>query len=208
MPTIDAGLVLGGDRGVLAGAERYVEQSGLDHRGEVEQPLGEVGRSDVGDRHAGPVEDPLGQPVVGRGVALGVLPGGHLRHVDEAIDAGLLRGLGEVSRRLQDAGADGVDEVGPLHAVQRGSHLPEVEQVAVDDLDPTILEPLRPLVLPVGQRPDPVAAGQQFVDRRPAGVARRAGDQDFALNHLNSPSESVKIIIDIQMVGGAILDVN
>ena len=84
---------------------------------------------------AGPVEDPLGQPVIGRGVALGVLPGGLLRHVDDAVDAGLLRGLGEVRRRLQDAGADGVDEVGPLHAVQRGTHLPEVEQVAVDDLD-------------------------------------------------------------------------
>jgi hypothetical protein len=127
---------------------------------------------------------------------------------DEAVDAGLLGGLGEIRRRLQDAGADGVDEVGTLHAVQRGFHLPEVEQVAVNDLGPTILELLRPLVLPVGQRPDPVAAGQQFIDRRPAGVARRAGDQDFALNHLYSPSESVKIQIDIQMVSDAILDVN
>ena len=179
-----AALVLGGDRGVLAGAERHVEQPGLDHRGEVEQPLGEVGRPDVGDRQARPVEDPLGQPVVGRGVALGVLPGGLLRHVDDAVDARLLRGLGEIRRRLQDAGADGVDEVGPLHAVQRGADLAEVEQVAVDDLDAPLLEPLRPVVLPVGQRPDLVAAGQQFVDRRPAGVPRRAGDQDLARESL------------------------
>jgi hypothetical protein len=53
----DAALVLGGDRGMLAGAERHVEQAGLDHRGEVEQPLGEVGRPDVGDRQPRPVED-------------------------------------------------------------------------------------------------------------------------------------------------------
>ena len=121
----DAALVLGRDRGVLAGAERHVEQPGLDHRGEVEQPLGEVGRPDVGDRQPRPVEDPLGEPVIGRGVALGVLPGGLLRHVHDAVDAGLLRGLGEIRRRLQDAGADGVDEVGPLHAAQRGRTWPK-----------------------------------------------------------------------------------
>ena len=112
--------------------------------------------------------------MIGRGVALGVLPGGLLRHVDDAVDAGLLRGLGEIGRRLQDPGADGVDEVGPLHAVQRGTHLAEVEQVAVDDLDAPILELLRPVVLTVGQRPDLVASCQQLVDRRPAGVPRRA----------------------------------
>ncbi|MGF6754000.1 hypothetical protein [Paraburkholderia sp. GAS42] len=55
----DAALVLGGDRGVLAGAERHVEQAGLDHRSDVQQPLGEVGRPDVGDRQSRPVEDPV-----------------------------------------------------------------------------------------------------------------------------------------------------
>ena len=120
-----AALVLGRDRGVLAGAERHVEQPGLDHRGEVEQPLGEVGRPDVGDGQPRPVEDPLGQPVVGRGVALGVLPGGLLRHVDDAVDARLLRGLGEIRRRLKDAGADGVDEVGPLDAASAARTWPK-----------------------------------------------------------------------------------
>src|SRR5262245_385158 len=65
----DAAPVLGGDRGVLAGAERHVEHAGLDHRGEVQQPLREVGRPDVDDRQPRPVEDPLGEPVVGRSVA-------------------------------------------------------------------------------------------------------------------------------------------
>src|SRR5262249_50373728 len=45
-----ASLILGSDRGVLAGAERYVEYASLDHRGDVQQPLSEVGRPDVGDR--------------------------------------------------------------------------------------------------------------------------------------------------------------
>ena len=146
--------------------------------------------------------------MVGRGVAFGVLAGRLLRHVDDAIHARLLRGLGEIRRRLKNAGADGVDEVGPLHSAQRGADLAEVEQIAVDDLDAPLLEPLRPVILPVGQRPDLVAAGQQFVDRRPAGVPRRAGDQDLALNHLNSPLEATKIVLDIQMVGCHNLDVN
>ena len=46
----------------------------------------------------------------------------------------------KVRRRLQDAGADGIDEVGPLDAVERSPHLAEVEKVAEDDLDPAILE--------------------------------------------------------------------
>ena len=66
-------LVLGRDRCVLTGAERHVKDASLDHRGDVKQPLGEVGRSDVGDGEARPVEDPLGQPVVGRRVAFRVL---------------------------------------------------------------------------------------------------------------------------------------
>src|SRR5262249_2212173 len=107
-------------------------------------------------------------------------------------------------RRLKNAGADGVDEVGPLHSAQRGADLAEVEQIAVDDLDAPLLEPLRPVILPVGQRPDPVAAGQQFVDRRPAGVPRRAGDQDLAMNHLNPPLEATTIVVDVQVVGAVV----
>ncbi len=158
--------------------------------------------------YPGPVEDPLGEPVVGRGVAPGVLPRRLLRHVDDAVDAGLLRGLGEVRRRLQDAGADRIDEVGPLDAVERGANLPEVEEVAVDDLDPAILELLRAVVLTVGQCPDLMAPCQQLIDRRPPGVPRRAGDQNLAGDHLNSPLRLRKIVVDIQMVGGWVLDVN
>ena len=132
--------VIGGDRSVPAGAERDVEQPLADHRGHIEEPLGEVRGPDVGDRHAGPVEDPLGQPVKCRSMALRVLSGGNLRHVHDAIDAGFLRRLGELSRRLDDPRADGVDEVGPLDAAQRRAHLAEVEEVAVDDLDPALLE--------------------------------------------------------------------
>jgi hypothetical protein len=68
--------------------------------------------------------------------------------------------LGEIRRRLKNAGAYGVDEVGPLHSPQRGADLAEVEQIAIDELDALFLEPLRPVILAVGQRPDLVAAGQ------------------------------------------------
>jgi hypothetical protein len=36
----------------------------------------------------------------------------------------------------------------------------------------------------------------------------RSGDQDLALDHLPSLLEHAKIMVDIQMVGSAVLDVN
>ena len=107
-------LVLGGNRRVVAGSERHMQRPFADLRGELQQPLREVGGPDVGDRQPGPVEDALGKPVIGRRMALRVFASGDLRHVHDAVDPGLLRGLGEVGRRLQDPRADGVDEVGPL----------------------------------------------------------------------------------------------
>ena len=51
------------------------------------------------------------------------------------------------------------------------------------DLDAPLLEPLRPVILRVGQRPDLVAAGQQLIDCSPASIPRRAGDQNCSLAH-------------------------
>ena len=48
--------------------------------------------------------------------------------------------------------------------LQRGTHLAEVEEVSVDDLDATILGYVRALVIHVGQCPDLMAASQQFID--------------------------------------------
>jgi predicted DsbA family dithiol-disulfide isomerase len=53
----------------------------------------------VRDGDPRPVEHPLGDPVVPRGVAQGVFPGGDLRHVHDRLDPGLLGCLGKVGRR-------------------------------------------------------------------------------------------------------------
>ena len=40
---------------------------------------------------------------------------------------------------------------------------------------------------------DAVAACQQLINRRPSGVPRRPGDQDFALTHWNSPPMPLRL---------------
>jgi len=126
----------------------------------------------VGDGEAGPVEDPLRQPVVVHGVALGVLAGADLRHVHDAVDAGLLRGLGEVGRRLDDPGADGVAEIRTLDPLHRCTNGARVEEIAEHDLSPQFLESLRPGVLPVGQRSHVAPARQELLDRCPRRCSR------------------------------------
>jgi hypothetical protein len=100
-------LVNGGDRGVAPGAKRHVQQSVPDHRGNVEKPLGEERGPDVGDVQAGPVEDPLGKPVKFHGMAFRVLSGSLLRHIHDAVDARLDRGLGELGGSLDIPGLRG-----------------------------------------------------------------------------------------------------
>src|SRR5438034_1579694 len=109
--------------------------------------------------------------MVAHSVALCVLSGGDLRHVHHAVDAGLLRGLGEVSRRLDDPGADGVAEIRTLDPLHRRTNGAEVEKIAEHDLSPQFLESLRPGVLPVGQCPH--VAPALFMPTLPAGIAAK-----------------------------------
>jgi hypothetical protein len=76
---------------------------------------------------------------------------------------------------------------------------------SVDDLDATILKFLRALVIRVGQRPDLMAASQQFIARRPSGVARRPGDQDLAMKHWNSQVNFSKMLTVIELANMGII---
>src|SRR5262245_64144897 len=114
----------------------------------------------MGDRKSGPVEDPFGQPVILCRMTLRVLAGGDLRHVYHAVDAGLLRGLCEVGRRLDDPRADGVAEIRTLDPLHRRTNGVEVEKIGEHDLSPQLLASLRPGVLPVGLRPTMAPARQ------------------------------------------------
>jgi hypothetical protein len=64
----------------------------------------------------------------------------------------------------------------------------DLAEMLIDDLGPKLLKAFRSLILRMGQTPHPVAASQRFLDRCAAAVTRRSGDQDFALDHTDSPS--------------------
>ena len=151
----------------------------------------------MGDGDPRPVEHLLGDPVVPGGVALGVLPGGDLRHVNDCLDPGLPSRLGEVGRRLDDPGADRVDEVRPADALYRRTHRIQVEVVAGDHLHARVFEPLRAVVEAVDEGPDLVAFLQQLLDRVPAGVARCPGDQELCRVHPESSGKPVNMSLDI-----------
>src|SRR5258708_23194273 len=153
-PDNKASLVLGRDRSVLPCCIKRREHSTLaDHRREVEQPLGEERRSEVDRRYARPIEYALAQPMLTGGFARRIAACGYHGHVDDDLDAGFLGSLCELSGRLHEAWADRVAEVGTLHSVQRRTHGVEIEEVAKHDLSAKLLQLLRSLVGPMGERP-------------------------------------------------------
>ena len=132
MPGDDAGLVLGRDRGVLAGRRTAGERPGVDHRGEVNEPFGEERRPQVRDGDRLTSRTPARRPS-GRGRRGSSRPGApRSATCSPPLDAGLPGRLGEVGGRLDDPGADRVDEVGPADALYRRPHRVQVEVVAGD----------------------------------------------------------------------------
>ena len=117
-------------------------------------------------------------------MTLCVLSGRDLRHVHNAFNAGFLGGLGEEGSSLNDPGTDGVAKVSPCDASKRRSDVIQVEKITEHDFGTEPLEPLRPVVLSMGQGSDMVPAGQYLLNGCPAGVPGRAGDQNFSLAHV------------------------
>src|SRR5262249_23959411 len=125
-------------------------------------------------------------------MTLCVLAGRDLRHVHDAVDAGLLRGLGEVGRRLDDPSADGVAKVSPYDALKRRSDVIQVEKITEHASGTQPLEPLRPVVLSMGQGSDMVPAGQYLLNGCRASVPGRSGDQKCSPTHGWLPPEYVR----------------
>src|SRR5260370_8890605 len=84
-------------------------------------------------------------------MTLCVLAGRDLRHVDHAFNAGFLGGLGEEGSSLNDPGTDGGAKVSPCDASERRSDIVQVEKITEHDFGTQPLEPLRPVVLSMGQ---------------------------------------------------------
>src|SRR5262249_55891247 len=116
-------------------------------------------------------------------MTLCVLSGRDLRHVHHAFNAGLLGGLGEEGSSLNDPGTDGVAKVSPCDASKRRSDIILVEKITEHDFGTQPLEPLRPVVLSMGQGSDMVPAGQHLLSGCPASVPGRSGDQKCLLTH-------------------------
>src|SRR5262249_18826401 len=109
-------------------------------------------------------------------MTLCVLSGRDLRHVHHASNAGFLGGLGEDGSSLNDPGTDGVAKVRPCDASKRGRDVIQVEKTPERDFGTQPREPLRPVVLSMGQGSDMVPAGQYLLNGCPASVPGRSGD--------------------------------
>src|SRR5258708_5017714 len=125
-------------------------------------------------------------------MTLCVLAGRDLRHVHHACNAGFLGGLGEECSSLNDPGTDGVTKVSPCDASKRRSDVIQVEKITERDFGTEPLEPLRPVVLSMGQGSDMVPAGQQLFDRMAAGVACGARHQESLPGHERSPLKMLR----------------
>src|SRR5216683_395379 len=107
-------------------------------------------------------------------MTLCVLAGRDLRHVHHAFNVDFLGGLGEDGSRLNDPGADGVAKVSSCDASKRRSDVIQVEKITEHDFGAEPLEPLRPVVLSMGQGSDMVPAGQHLLSGCPASVPGRS----------------------------------
>ena len=84
---------------------------------------------------------------------------------------------------------DGVAKVSPDHALKRRSDVIQVEKITEHDFGTEPLEPLRPVVLSMGQASDMVPAGQHLLNGCPASVPGCSGDQKCSPTHAWLPPE-------------------
>src|SRR6516165_2814679 len=116
-------------------------------------------------------------------MTLCVLSGRDLRHVHHASNAGSFCGLGEDGSSLNDPGTDGVAKISPCDASKRRSDVIQVEKITEHDFGTEPLEPLRPVVLSMGQGSDMVPAGEHLLNSCPASVPSRSGNQKCSPTH-------------------------
>ena len=88
------------------------------------------------------------------GVARRISARRDLRYVHDRLDASLFRRLRELCGRLNQAGLDRIDEIGPIHALEGLADSVELEQVADDDLRPELAKVFGPLVRPMDEGAD------------------------------------------------------
>ena len=143
----------------------------------IEQPFEEVGRAQVRDGEPRPVQHLLGDEMVAAGMALRMPVGRALGQVDHMRDPGLLRGLREVDRRVDQPGLHRPDHVGGIDAIHRGDDRVDLQEITYGDPGSLLRERRRALVLAMDQGADIQAERDRLPDRGPAGVAGGTRDQ-------------------------------
>src|ERR1700751_3946345 len=120
-------------------------------------------------------------------VALGIFPRGDLRQVDNGLETRPLGRVREVSRRLDEPGANRITEIGGAGAGRRSDGVVVLQEVTNHDLRARAPKRLGTLVLLVDQRADRMPLLQKTLDRVAAGLAGRSSDQKFLCAHRCSP---------------------
>ena len=204
----DAALIIRGDRGMSALADGHAQDTLLQvgQLPRVEEPFQEVGRPQVYDVQPGPVEDLFGDEGITTRLTRRPPVRGPLGLVEHRRDAGLLRGLGEVHRGMDEAGRHRPDEVGRIHALHCRSNGVDVEQVSLHDLGAEGGQGVRTFVHAVDQG----THGEPQLDRlghgRAAGIPGRTGDQDGLRNGRIGHRYPSRQMITVRPLSGPLCD--
>ena len=89
---------------------------------------------DVDGRNARPVEKAFGDPVVARGVALGIFPRRNLRHVYNDFERRPLGRVRKIRRCLNESRADGIAKISRSGAGCRPDYVVVLQQFTDHDL--------------------------------------------------------------------------
>jgi hypothetical protein len=84
---------------------------------------------------------------------------------------------------LEQAGLDGIGQIGRADTFHRGADRIDILEIADNDLCALFLERRRPIVPAMDHRPDIEAARDRLPDGGTAGLAAGAGDQYCAGHH-------------------------
>jgi hypothetical protein len=146
------------------------------------------GRSD-----ARPVEKAFGDPVVARGVALGIFPRRNLRHVYNDFERRPLGRVREIRRCLNESRANRIAKISRARAGCRPDYVVVLQQFTYHDLHARAPKRLRAFVLLVDHRADSVIFFKKMLDRMLTGLTGRADYQERLCAHHSSPEWMVEV---------------
>src|SRR6202035_1893981 len=176
----NARLVLRSDWSMASVAIRQIDDAIFDNRRahkREQQPFCEECRTDVDGRNARPVEKAFGDPVVARGMALGIFPRGNLRHVYNDFERRPLGRVREIRRCRNESRANGIAKISRAGTGCRPDYVVVLQEFTYHDLRARAPKWLRAFVLLVDHRADSVTSFKKMLHRVLTGLTSRADYQ-------------------------------